>query len=99
MVTDAAQTQLIGKEIPNSKTQNLSGHGLRFETSLPLKVGDQLEITLHLSSSEVVNAIGQVVRSERQGKDVYSVALEFLLVEATEQERLLQFLVQAQARE
>ncbi|MDA2930268.1 PilZ domain-containing protein [Acidobacteria bacterium AH-259-O06] len=98
MVIDADQTYLIGERVLNVATQNITVGGLRFETSLPLKVGDTLEMNLHLSPSQQVNAVGWVVLSEpveRGGKYVNSVALEFLQVEAEEQKQLLQFLAQS----
>ncbi|MDA2930696.1 PilZ domain-containing protein [Acidobacteria bacterium AH-259-O06] len=63
-VIDAGETELIGKQVPDSKTRNLSVGGLAFETTLPLKVGDKLEMNLQLSLSQRVNAVGWVVRSE-----------------------------------
>ena len=98
MVIDADQTYLIGERVLNVATQNITVGGLRFETSLPLKVGDTLEMNLHLSPSQQVNAVGWVVLSEpveRDGKYVNSVALEFLQLEAEEQKQLLQFLAQS----
>ena len=94
-VIDAAETQLVGKKVLRSKTQNVSGGGLAFETRLPLRVGDKLEMNLHLFKSERVNAVGWVVRSEpveHDGKHVNSVGVQFLQLEDKEQVQLLKFL-------
>lgn len=101
-VIDAAEAQLIGEKVANATTGNLTVGGLAFETSLPLKVGDQLEMNLQLSPSRQVNALGWVVRSEEVEhgeKSLNSVALEFLQLEAEDQAQLLKFLIQARVSE
>ena len=101
-VIDAVETQLIDEKVRNSTTQNISVGGLAFETPLPLKLEDKLEIHLRLSSSQTVNVVGWVVRSEPvegNGKDLHFVALMFLQLEAEEQSQLLKFLAQADTSE
>ena len=63
-VIGAAESQLISKKVLKGISQNISGGGLVFETSLPLKVGDQLALNLHLSSSSNFDTRGWVVRSQ-----------------------------------
>ena len=95
-VINAAKTQLVGEKVPQSKTQNISVGGLKFETTLPLTLGDRLEMNLRLPPSQLVNAVGWVVRSEpveRNGKSLNAVALEFLQLDAEEQNQLLLFLL------
>ncbi|MDA2938860.1 PilZ domain-containing protein [Acidobacteria bacterium AH-259-A15] len=94
-VIDAVETEFIGKQVPDSKTQNLSVDGLAFESSVPFKVGDKLEMKLHLSPSEQVSGVAWVVRSEpleRDGESVNLVALQFLQWDAAEGHQLLEFL-------
>ncbi len=94
-VIEAAETQLIDHRVRDSTTQDISVGGLAFRTPLSLQVEDKLEIHLHLSSSQRVNVVGWVVRSEPvqgEGKDLRSVALMFLQLRAEEQSQLLQFL-------
>jgi c-di-GMP-binding flagellar brake protein YcgR len=94
-VIEAAETQLIDHRVRDSTTQDISVGGLAFRTPLSLQVEDKLEIHLHLSSSQSVNVVGWVVRSEPvqgEGKDLRSVALMFLQLRAEEQSQLLQFL-------
>ena len=101
-VIDAAETRLISKKVPDARTQNFSVGGLNFETSLPLKVGDQLEMTLQLPPSQQVNAVAWVVHSEpveRDGKYLNSIALKFLHLEVEEQKKFLQFLAQSEMTE
>jgi len=94
-VIEAVEPQLIDQKVSDSTTHDISVGGLAFETSLPLQVEDKLEIHLHLSSSQRVNVVGWVVRSEPvqgEGKGLRSVALMFLQLKAEEQSQLLQFL-------
>jgi c-di-GMP-binding flagellar brake protein YcgR len=95
-VIAAAQTELVGETVSDCQTQNISLGGLKFETSLPLAPGDRLEIDLHLTPSQFVNAVGWVVRSEaveRDGKSLHAVGMEFLQLEAKEQNQFLLFLL------
>jgi c-di-GMP-binding flagellar brake protein YcgR len=94
-VIGAAESQLISKKVLKGATQNISAGGLAFETSLPFKIGDQLALNFHLSSSSNFDTRGWVVRSrpaENRGDDLQSIALMFQQREAKEQERLVKFL-------
>lgn len=101
-VIDAAETQLIDEKVRNSTLQNISVGGLAFDTPLPLQREDKLEMHLSLSSSQKVNVLGWVVRSEPvkgNGEALQSVALMFLQLAAEEQSQLLNFLAQAEAKD
>ncbi len=94
-VIDAAERHLVDQGVRNSTTHNISVGGFAFETPFPLQVEDKLEIHLHLSSSQRVNVVGWVVRSDPvqgEGQDLRSVALMFLQLRTEEQSQLLQFL-------
>jgi c-di-GMP-binding flagellar brake protein YcgR len=102
-VVDAADTQLIGAKDPKCTTQDVSVAGLAFDTDLSLKVGDKLALCLNLDPSLQVNAVGWVVRSEPTKRKEYQhgtimtkvinfVAVNFLQLEAEEQNHLLRFL-------
>ena len=94
-VVDASDSQLIGKKVFKGTTQNISADGLSFETSLHLKVGDQLETNLHLSASLHIESGGWVVRSQSvQGRegDRRLIALMFHHMEEEAQSRLSKFL-------
>ena len=94
-VISAAESQLISKKVLKGTTQNISAGGLAFETSLPFKVGDQLALNFHLSSSSNFDTRGWVVRSqpvENCVDNLQSIALMFQQLEAQEQDRLLKFL-------
>jgi len=96
-VIGAAESQLISKKVLEGTAQNISAGGLAFETSLPLKIGDQLALNLHLSSSSKFDTRGWVVRSQpvkNREDDLQSIALMFHQLEAQEQDRLLKFLAQ-----
>ncbi len=95
-VIAAANTEIVGETVSDCQTQNISLGGLKFETSLPLAPGDRIEIDLYLNPSQVVNAVGWVVRSEaveRDGKSLHAVGMEFLQLEAKEQTQFLLFLL------
>ncbi len=96
-VIDAADSELIGKKVVDSQTENISVGGLLFKSALLLQAGDKLEINLYLPPSRPLNAVGWVVRSNPfalDGKPLNLVALEFLQMEEEEQCHLLEFLVQ-----
>lgn len=97
-VIDAAESSLIGEKFAKAKTQNISVAGLRFETTLALKRGDKLEMNLRLPASQVVKAVGWVVRTEAVPKKnavLSAVALQFLQLHEEDQIQLLEFLAQS----
>ncbi len=63
-ICQADETSLIGQE-GVSRITNLSWGGLLCEMNLPLRVGDKLQLDLHLSLSDHLHADGWVVRSEK----------------------------------
>ena len=101
-VVDAIKSELNGTQALECTTNDVSLAGLAFDTDLPLKVGDKLALRLDLEPSQQVNAVGWVVRSEPIERKEYhgtvimkstnSVAVNFLQLEAEEQNRLLRFL-------
>ncbi len=100
-VIDAADAQLIGENF-NCTSQNISVGGLAFETNLLLKVGDKLAMKVQFNRSSPIDVVGWILRSEpvdRKGECLNSVAFEFLQFEAQDQNKLLQFLVYAEANE
>ena len=103
-VINAADGSLVGR-IEDAETKDLSTSGLKCETSLPLKLRDKLEISLLLTSSLRVNAVGWVVRveplecAEQSLQSLQSVAVEFLQLVAEDQNQLLLFLAKTCPRE
>ena len=102
-VVDAVDTELIGAKGLECTTIDVSVAGLAFDTDLSLKVGDKLALCLNLDPSLQVNAVGWVVRSEPTKRKEYQhgtimtkvinfVAVNFLQLEAEEQNHLLRFL-------
>jgi hypothetical protein len=94
-VVDAAQSDLVGERVRESETVNVSAGGLLFQSDLALAVGDRLGLTIHLPSSQQVEAAGWVVRSEPDGQEGSSgrwIALKFLETTTAEQNHLLDFL-------
>ena len=100
-VVDAADAQLNGQSVRSTETLNLSVGGVAFETDLPLRIGDKLEMEIHLPPLPKVGAVGWVVRSESgegEGKSRGSVAVEFLQVDEEEQYQLLRILLQSESQ-
>ncbi len=98
-IIDAADAQLNGEKVSEVMSQNISVGGLFFKQGLLLTVGDKLELRLHLPSSEPVYAVGWVVRCEPISVDkrpLHATAIEFLLIDQTNQFRLMESLVQLQ---
>ena len=102
-VVEAVDTELIGAKALECTTIDVSVAGLAFDTDLSLKVGDKLALCLNLDPSLQVNAVGWVVRSEPTKRKEYQhgtimtkvinfVAVNFLQLEAEEQNHLLRFL-------
>jgi len=77
-IIEANETQLIGEEVLDVEIKDVTLGGLAFETDLPLKAGDKLDMNLRLPSSKVVNAVGSVIRStQRDEESLYTVAVKF----------------------
>ena len=94
-IIDATRRNLVGERVRDGETENISAGGLLFQGDLALEVGDRLALTLHLSSSQQVEAAGWVVRSEPVGQEepsTYWTALRFLELTTEEQNLLLDFL-------
>ncbi|MDA2926000.1 PilZ domain-containing protein [Acidobacteria bacterium AH-259-G07] len=91
-----------GKVVYSNKTQNISAGGIAFETELPLKVGDELQLNLKLLGSQQMSTGAWVVRSEkveREERCLNSVALEFLGLKPGERAQFLRFLAVSQTSE
>jgi c-di-GMP-binding flagellar brake protein YcgR len=105
-VVEAKDSSLVGKRF-SSETQDISLCGLAFDTFHQLRIGNRLEINLHLTPSQVTNVVGWVVRSERVRrteyvgrivvKSVNEIAVEFFHLQGPEQKHLLQFLFKSTA--
>ncbi len=102
-VVDAVDTELIGAKALECTTIDVSVAGLAFDTDLSLKVGDKLALCLKFDPSLQVNAVGWVVRSEPTKRKEYQhgtimtrvtnfVAVNFMQLNAEEQNHLLRFL-------
>ena len=102
-VVEAVDTELIGAKALECTTIDVSVAGLACDTDLSLKVGDKLALCLNLDPSLQVNAVGWVVRSEPTKRKEYQhgtimtkvinfIAVNFLQLEAEEQNHLLRFL-------
>ncbi len=94
-VINSADSELVGQTVKKARTENISAGGLKFETDLPLAVGDSLAITLDLSPFPKMKAYGWFVwtkEAEGKGEPKIVIGLAFLQLEPAEQVHLLQFL-------
>ncbi|MDA2933621.1 PilZ domain-containing protein [Acidobacteria bacterium AH-259-D05] len=98
-VTESVHKALASQKVFQSQTRNISVGGLSFDTSLPLKETDLLELELTLPSSEKIGTTAEVVTSattERDGKSVTSIGVEFFHLRPETRNLLLEFLLQAE---
>jgi c-di-GMP-binding flagellar brake protein YcgR len=89
-VIDAAESDINGETI-EAETLNFSIGGLKLETTLPLQIGDRLEVTL----LKQIDAVGWVVRSEsvgRKAKNLRAIAVEFLQIDEAAQYQIVELL-------
>ena len=98
-VVSAAQSQLVTENILNSKTQNISDSGLAFRTDLPLEVGDELQVSLDLISSQPARTGAWVVRSQLDDLEQYSIGLEFLELNRETRNQFQRFLARYEVKE
>ncbi len=95
-ILSAAESELVSDTVFDSQTHDISTGGLRFETSLPLKEEDQLQLKLLLSESQELGLTAKVVWSrqvKREGKTMISVGARFVELHLDEQIKLLQYLI------
>jgi hypothetical protein len=80
---------------------NVSGGGIRFNTSRRLAVLDQLEIEIILPPFAPVRTRAEVVRvmndDSRFPADFYNIAVRFTTMTAEDKERLIRYVLQKQA--
>ncbi len=57
MIFEAVKPEIISDQLIQATTRDVSVNGLSFMSDLPLEVGDQLQLTLHIPSKPV-NASG-----------------------------------------
>jgi hypothetical protein len=92
----AAESELVSETVFDTQTHDISTGGLRFETSLPLKEEDQLQLKLLLSESQELGVTAKVVWSKqvkREGKTMTSVGARFVELPLDEQIKLLQYFI------
>ena len=95
-VLSAAENQLVSAAPFDSKTHDISTAGLRFDTSFPLKKGDELELKLLLSPEQGITVSAKVMgtkKVKRGGETVTLVGTQFVEMQLDDQIKLLQFLI------
>ncbi len=92
-VIDATQVQLVTGEILKAKTENLSLSGLRFESALLLKEGDEILVMLPIIPLSGLNASGTVIWTQRKSGTAHlSIGVRFRQLMPAEQDQILQFM-------
>ena len=94
-VVDAIHQGLHPGKVIKCETRDISGTGLSFESDAPLKVMDELKVSLHLSKKKKVDSFATVVTSEkveRKGKFVNSIGVELHGLLPDAQTHLMEFL-------
>ena len=96
-IIEATETQIVGEEVLDAEIKDLTVGGLSFETDLPLEAGDKLDMNLRLPPSQVVNAVGSVLRivKKRDEKSLNTVPVRFFQLDVGGQNTLLLFLSQS----
>ena len=85
-----------GGEVLNQgmgRTLDVSLVGLKLETHLPLKPGEDLQVAIGLDD-DVVNLQGRIVHVSEEGNDLYHAGVEFVDLDA-DQERVLKRYLEA----
>ena len=98
-VLSATENQLVSAAPFDSKTHDISTAGLRFDTSLPLKKGDELKLKLLLSPEQEITVNAKVMgtkKVKRGGEAVTLVGTQFVEIQLDDQIKLLQFLIDAE---
>ena len=98
-IVEAQEAGLAGQKVFNGNTQDISVNGLKFETGLPLQVGDNLEMSFQLRRAKPTPAFGWVVRvtPSKHGEAIKSIAVKFLQMDEEDQMLLLRALAECSA--
>lgn len=94
-VLDASYNRIISDQLHKSKTMDISLTGLRFDTNLPFKEGDQLEVAIQVARGEAVSlrsTVSSISRSDGKGRSPFVVGVEFFDLSAEERRKLSEFL-------
>ena len=98
-VLNATDDELVSAAPFDSKTHDISTAGLRFDTTLPLKKGDELALKLMLSPEQEITVNAKVMgtkKVKRSGEAVILVGTQFVEIQLDDQIKLLQFLIDAE---
>ena len=98
-VLSATDDELVSAAPFDSKTHDISTAGLRFDTTLPLKKGDELAVKLMLSPEQEITVNAKVMgtkKVKRSGEAVILVGTQFVEIQLDDQIKLLQFLIDAE---
>ena len=98
-VLSATDDELVSAAPFDSKTHDISTAGLRFDTTLPLKKGDELAVKLMLSPEQEITVNAKVMgtkKVKRSGEAVLLVGTQFVEIQLDDQIKLLQFLIDAE---
>lgn len=101
-VLESQDSHIPTQQVFSYQTRDLSGGGLRLETSLALRPGDRLRLKLMMPALEAIRIQGRVVWNRRQrGREdeLFWVGVAFDEIGDDEQDRIVGFLFRAQIEE
>ena len=95
-VTEAAHTGLASQKLYQAQTGNISPGGVRFDSDLPLRAEDVVELQIDLPSG-IIGATGVVVSANkvlRDGTEVNSLGVEFFTLPGDIRNMLMEFILE-----
>ncbi|MEE8348381.1 MAG: PilZ domain-containing protein [Acidobacteriota bacterium] len=95
-VTESSHQGLASQKVYQAKTRNISVGGLSFESTLPLKTADVLELQIDLPSQKI-GTTGEVVSSAKalkDGENVNAIGVEFFDIPSETRNQLMEFLME-----
>jgi len=95
-VTEAAHTGLASQKVYQAQTRNISPGGVRFDSDLPLRADDVVELQIDLPSG-IIGATGVVVSADkvlRDGTEVNSLGVEFFTLPGDTRNMLMEFILE-----
>ena len=79
-------------------TNDLSGGGIKITFNRGLKEGTRVELSFELERGEVINALGEIVRTEKvgEGNDRYWLAIKFTDILESDRNKIVKFVFKKQ---
>lgn len=82
----------------STQTLDISGGGLKIRVDDSIEAGDELEVLIYLPESDVISALGRVVRIEERGNE-REAGLEFMIIDERFRRNIINFVFKAELKE